>query len=185
MAVHELRGEMGEPMMRKVVLYAAASLDGYIARSDGGLDWLVPDGDYGYNDFFVGIDTLVMGRKTYDAVKSFGDWPYGERTCYVLTHTPDRYRDDPVIFVSGPVRPMIDNLVRQPGGDIWLVGGGELVREFLRHDLVDEIILTVFPILLGDGIPLFPADFPAYELTLTVAKTYDSGAVQVTYGRKS
>lgn len=172
-------------MMRKIILYAATSLDGYIARPDGGLDWLDQEGDYGYDSFLAGIDILVMGRKTYDTVKSSGEWPYDDKTCYVFTRSPEAFSDDAVQFVSAQVTLMMYNLMQQPGGDIWLIGGGELTREFLRHDLIDEIILFVFPILLGDGIPLFPSDFQTCDLTLADTKTYDSGVVQLTYHRKN
>lgn len=173
--------------MRKVRLYIATSLDGYIARTDHGLDWLPqgsPDQDYGYADFLAGIDILVMGRKTWEQVKSFGEWPYGQKKSYVLSRKLKELKDEHVSLVTEPVPQFISNLKKQTGKDIWLLGGGEIVKEFLAYDLIDTFEIFVVPILLGAGLPLFPAGFPERKLMLAGSKQFDSG-LMLSYKRKA
>jgi dihydrofolate reductase len=118
--------------MKKVTLYIAASLDGFIARTDGSLDWLpVPDEgeeDYGYEAFFKTVDTVVMGRKTYEQVPTLGPWPYEGRTCVVFSGTRGGQRDERVEFVDGDIAACVRELRAEPGeGVIWVVGGAEIV----------------------------------------------------------
>lgn len=145
----------------KVVLYIAMSLDGYIARKDGSVDWLHDvegdGGDNGYGKFYAGIGAVVMGKKTYDDVLPLvEEFPYTDKPCYVLSRS--RQPEAPhVIFVNEPIEDFMTGLKKEPmEGDIWLVGGGQLVQQFLAHQLIDELQLAMIPKLLGDGIPLFP-----------------------------
>ena len=173
--------------MPHVVYYVAASLDGYIADCEGSVDWLSdatdPDeGDYGYAAFYATVDALVMGRTTYDQVRGFGAWPYVGRPTFVFTHTPPEHaaRDHPdVTFVAGDPAELLGTL--HDDATVWLVGGGRLAASFRAAGLLDELYLTVLPILLGDGVPLFQAGEPQTLLTLTDATPYASGVVQLRY----
>lgn len=143
--------------MRKLVLYIAVSLDGFIAGEGESLDWLDKvegQGDNGYEAFYDGVDTLLMGRKTYDWIMDHAEFPYAGKECYVFSHEPRENTSD-VTFVSGEVASFASRLKEQPGKEIWLVGGGNLLRPLLEAGLVDEMILTIAPVVLGKGIPLF------------------------------
>lgn len=175
----------------QVSLYIAASLDGYIARKDGSIDWLETlagsDDDYGYGDFMETVKVSVMGRVTYDQVLTFPEWPYDGRRVVVLSRHVNTA--DPRVEITAENPSQLISRLRSayPGetGRIWLVGGGETVKSFLAEGLVDEIILTLVPILLGDGIRLFPPGFPETVYTHQETRTYPTGLLQMTYLRKS
>lgn len=146
-------------MSRKVVLFIAMSLDGYIATEKDSIDWLEAIeglGDNGYKQFYNTVDTLIMGRRTYDWVMNQGKYPYKGKQSYVLTHRPEMDTSS-VKFVSD-VEAIIKSLRSQVGKDIWLVGGGDIVRQCLHLGLIDSIILTIAPVVLGSGIRLFGED---------------------------
>jgi len=166
--------------MSKVVLFIATSLDGYIAGPQGEIDWLFHDADYGYTAFFDSVHALVMGRKTYELSLSFGEWPYGDKQAYVFTRqTPP---DDPrVRFVAGDAAGLIAGLRARAGQNIWLVGGAALVSTFLREGLIDEFVISVHPLLLGAGIPLFAPGIPRHGLRLAGVTPFESGLVQLRY----
>ena len=170
---------------RKVKVYIAASLDGYIAHSDGNIDWLDSvaraNEDYGYATFIETIDTVIMGRKTYEKVLSFGGgFPHKGRDCYVLTRT-ERITDGQVHFYSGPADELLDQIRRQPGKDIFIDGGSEAIDLFRKKGLIDSYTVSIIPILLGEGIPLFKESMEELPLKLVEATTFDSGLVQLTY----
>jgi dihydrofolate reductase len=175
----------------KVILYVASSVDGYIARPDGAVDWLdaiaEPAGgtgeDYGYGEFIAGVGVVLMGRITYEQILSFGvDYPYPDAAGYVFSRTRAGEQDDNVRFVDGgDIAGLVARLKAEQDKNLWLVGGGQLVREFLRLDLIDRIELFILPIILGAGIPLFPPDTPTLSLTLTNCQSYDTGLVRLTY----
>lgn len=171
--------------MRKIRLFIASSLDGYIARTSGNVDWLFTDQDYGYTDFFAQIDTLIMGNKTYQQALSFGEYPYKGKKGFVLSKTRAGERDNNVEFVGGDLKSFINKLLNQSGGDIWLVGGAETIHYFMKHGFVDELILAIHPTILGDGIPLIVRD-PSLEtaLELKEVKSFESGLLQVFYDVK-
>jgi len=171
------------PVAPKIVLYVATSLDGFIADCDGGVDWLFTDGDYGYSAFLDGIEALIMGRKTYEQVLSFGEWPYGDKVAYVYTRSVLQGEHPHVEFVSGDVTTFVADLRARCSKDIWLVGGAELAAAFRAQDLIDEYVLSVHPVLLGEGISLFEGTQPRVELRLKDAKSYPSGLVQLTYAK--
>ncbi len=161
-------------------------MDGYIARKDGSVDWLFTDGDYGTTEFFKSVDTGLMGRKTYDMALSLGgipDSPKGMKY-YVLSRAPKSSPDERVQFVSDDIRSFVESLHQTEGKDIWLMGGGELVEVFLKEHLIDEIILTVHPVILGEGIPLFRGEPQQTDLRLVACRSYESGIVQVHYGKR-
>jgi dihydrofolate reductase len=178
----------------EVVLYIASSLDSYIARPDGNVDWLdeiaAPgegsQEDFGYAEFFAAIGTVLMGRATYEQILTFGvDYPYPGTTGYVFSRTRAGQHDENVEFVDGADIPrFIAHLRVASDQHIWLIGGGLLIREFLRHDLIDRIIITVMPVILGGGIPLFPPPTPQVDLELVENRSFSNGVAQLTYRRK-
>lgn len=173
--------------MRKISLYIAASLDGYIARPDGDTSWLQDERytlegeDFGYNSFLQTIDTTLMGNHTYQDILGFeGPFPYQGKTNYVFSrssHPDTEYvrfvQQDPVGFVQ--------RLRKQTGPGIWLIGGSQLNTLFLNARLIDEIILTCIPVILGDGVPLFAAGTTETYLQLQESKSYQNGFAQLTY----
>lgn len=171
--------------MRKIILFIASSLDGFIAGKSGEIDWLFTDQDYGYTEFFKAIDVVIMGRKTYDQALTFGEYPFREKEAFVFSRTRVGATDGNANFISGDVAVFTESLKSRHGKDIWLVGGSELIQQFLKHDLIDEFVISIHPIILGEGIPLFPIPNPMQELHLEQCKTFNTGLVQITYSRKS
>ena len=169
--------------MPQVILYIASSVDGYIARIDGDVDWLFHDQDYGYSDFFADVGVVLMGRVTYEQILTFGDYPYSGTEGYVFSRTLAGEEDDNVRFLSDDISGLVAELKTTQDKDIWLVGGGQLIREFLRHDLIDKIVLSVHPVILGAGLLLFPPDTPQRDLTLIDSQSYATGLAQLTYRR--
>jgi len=163
--------------MRKVRLFIASSLDGYIAREDGSVDWLFSDADYGYSEFYGSIDTVVMGRKTYEKSLEFEEHPFRGKKVYVFSRS---VKEKGVEFVSDVVG-FMKKLVRSKGKDIWLVGGSEIVSIFLNEGLIDEIILSIHPVILGRGIPLFKNVQKEVWLKMQKSVSFDSGLVQIHY----
>lgn len=168
---------------RKLLLFIAASLDGYIARLDEGIDWLFDDADYGYSDFYAQVDTVLMGRKTYELSISFSDDPYPGCQSYVFSRSLTPPADAAVTLVQGDPTELVQRLRQQTGRHLWLVGGGQLVQQCLAADLIDEIILSIHPILLGAGIPLFPSGFPERRWQLINSQAFESGLLQCRYRR--
>lgn len=168
--------------MRSIQLFIATSLDGYIARTSGAVDWLFTDQDYGYTEFFEQVDTVLMGRKTYEQVLSFGEYPYQGKQGYVFSKTQPQQQDENVEFVRSDWAEFLDRLRQAAGKNIWLVGGSEIIRFCLQHGFVDELILSIHPIILGSGIPLVAHD-PTVETVLELkhTKTYETGLLQATY----
>ncbi|MBW4489744.1 MAG: dihydrofolate reductase family protein [Trichocoleus desertorum ATA4-8-CV12] len=168
--------------MRSIQLFIATSLDGYIARTSGAVDWLLTDQDYGYSEFFEQVDTVLMGRKTYEQVLSFGEYPYSEKQGYVFSKTQLQQRDENVEFVSSDEAIFLNELCQGDGKNIWLVGGSEIIHFCLQHEFVHELILSIHPMILGSGIPLIAQD-PTLEtiLELKDTRTYETGLLQVSY----
>jgi dihydrofolate reductase len=164
-------------------VYIATSVDGYIARSDGGLEWLArveAEGeDYGYAAFFAGVDALVIGRNTYDTVLGFGQWPYADKRCVVLTHRPADPRDG-VEFFAGEPGLLLERLAQEGVRRVY-VDGGVVIRQFLVAGLIDELTLSVIPIVLGSGIRLFAGGEPELGLTLVKCHSWPTGLVQLRY----
>jgi dihydrofolate reductase len=169
--------------MRSVILGLGISLDGYIARPDGAVDFLFMPKDYSMSDFFVGIDTAIMGRKTLDAAVKMGGGSFGAMAAYVFSRSRPAGKLDGVTFVNESPGAFVLRLRKQPGKNIWLMGGGELARSFLQADLVDELYLGIVPVLLGEGIPLFPSGFPQRGFTLMENKTFSKGLISLKYKR--
>src|SRR5271169_5168551 len=171
--------------MRKIVLGLGISLDGYIARPNGKVDFLFTPKDYSMAPFFATIDTYVLGRKTLDAALKMGGsfTSGGGMATYVFSHSKPPGERDGITFVNESPAALVGRLRKRKGKDIWLMGGGELARAVLKADLVDELYLRVVPVLLGEGIPLFPSGFPQRDFTLLENKTYSKGLIALTYER--
>ena len=174
----------------KVSVYIATSLDGFIARRDGSIDWLneanaiVPEGeDCGFMEFMDSVDALIMGRKTYEQVLLFGQWPYGDIPVVVLSHNsieiPSRLPDT----VSHSAEPPSAILRRLAANDVKhvYIDGGRTIQSFLAESLIDEITITRIPVVIGDGIPLFVPIKKEIILTHLRTTAYEFGFVQSTY----
>lgn len=176
--------------MRKISLFIAASLDGYIAKPNDDLSFLKlveKEGeDYGYAEFTATIDTLIIGRKTYDyVVKEIGPSYYdnGQRDVYVITRT-ERPQSGRTVFYTGNIAELVRQLKSEQGKNIYCDGGAEVINELLKHDLVDEFIISVIPILLGNGTRLFKDGRPEQMLECIEVKTFETGLTQLHYKRK-
>lgn len=177
--------------MAKLVLYIATSLDGYIARTGGEIDWLEQVSnpnqiDHGYQGFLSGIGALVMGRKTYDKILGFGiDWPYPDLACFVASRRGTLEVGSPnTTHISDDLEETIVQLKADLSQDIWLVGGGELVQYLLQAQLIDQVIITLVPVTLGDGIRLFPPPGPIQDWELDKVERFETGLVSLSYTRK-
>ncbi len=176
---------MPEEKARKVVLGLGISLDGYIARPNGAVDFLFMPKDYSMTPFFKTIDTAIMGRKTYDVAKGMGGGGIGGKMAsYVMSRTLPPGKREGLVFTNESPTSLVARLRENKGKDIWMMGGGELARDFLRADLIDEIYLGMVPVLLGEGIPLFPGGFPQRDFALLESKTYSQGLIALKYQRK-
>ena len=146
--------------MRQVIYSAAASLDGYIARTDGSHDWIPMDPEIDFGAMFGRFDTVVMGRKTHEVAAAIeGENPFSAMETFVFSRTRKPGKHTGVEYREGSPGNLIQELRKVSGRDIWLMGGGELTREFLREDLVDGIQVAVVPVVLGGGVPLFAPGF--------------------------
>lgn len=175
--------------MRKLSLFIATSLDGYIAKPNDDLSFLKlveQEGeDYGYAEFTANIDTIILGRKTYDYVlREIGSSHYdnGQRDVYVITRT-ERPSVDRTTFYTGSLTELIQRLKSESGKNIYCDGGAEIVNELLKSDLIDEFIISIVPILVGNGTRLFKDGRPEQQLELLNVKTFDTGLTQLHYKR--
>ena len=175
---------------RKIIAYLAVSADGYIARPGGDVEWLNrrPNTvDYGYEKFYAGIDTILLGRGTYDwAVRYIRKHPgtsvFNEATPhYVFTRRAPKRALPGVRFTSESARAVARRLRAVPGKHIWMMGGGQLIASFLDAGEIDEFDLHVIPVLIGKGIPLIAPRHRDIELKLIAAKKYDDGVVRLRY----
>lgn len=172
-------------MDRKVILYIASSLDGYIAKPNNDLSFLSivqKEGeDYGYNDFVKTIDTAILGRKTYDWVMTqVNEFPHADKNSYIITRTP-RPGIGKINFYSGDLKALIVRLKSEQGKNIFIDGGAEIVNELLKQKLIDEFMISVIPVLLGNGTRLFNEGLPEQELKLVEVKKFETGLTQLHY----
>ncbi len=164
--------------MRKITLFIASSLDNYIAREDGEIDWLFSDQDYGYKKFYDSVDTVLLGRKTYETAIKLGE-KFSGKTVYVFSKK-DLEKTNNVEFVKDPLK-LVKKLINNSGKGIFLEGGSDIISVFLNECLIDEIILSIHPILLGKGIPLFKNVKKELTLNLLESTNFESGLVQLHY----
>lgn len=166
-----------------IVLYIAASVDGFIADAGGGVGWLphADGGGYGYGEFYAGVGAVVMGRRTYEQVLGFGEWPYAGKPAYVFTNRPADGGPAGVEFVRMDAASFAARVASRHSGVVWLVGGADLAGQFRREGLIDEYRVFVIPVILGEGIPLFGGGGGATALRLEAAQTWDGGVVELCY----
>ncbi|WP_067837511.1 dihydrofolate reductase family protein [Amphibacillus sediminis] len=165
---------------RKIVLFIATSLDGYIATKNNSLDWLFDvegDGDNGFSAFYQTVDTILMGRRTYDWImnQELDSFPYEGKACYVFTQSvvnDTKY----VKFINEDMTDFLDRLKSRSGKNIWIAGGGGLINSIIKTKQVDEIILTIAPTILGGGISLFREGDYHLNLELKQMKRYNQFA---------
>ncbi len=158
-------------------------MDGYIADNKGKLDWLPQpssDHDFGYSAFLKDIDITLFGSKTYEQVVSFGDWPYVELDNYVFSQRKLKSIPSVQIIKEEPAA-FVQELKKAENKNIWLVGGAKLIDALLRADLIDELIITQCPVLLGTGIPLFHRSEHSAKLELIHSESFEEGVVQMHY----
>lgn len=171
--------------MLEVVYYVAASLDGYIATPGGGIDWLAPfeasGEDYGYARFYDSVDAVIVGSTTFQHSLTFGSWPYPGKPVWVFSSRAlDVDRDDVTVTADAP--DVVSREIEERGlCRAWLVGGGALAGSFRQAGLITELIVSVIPIILGEGIPLFGAPGPQRRLRLLESTPYPDGIVQLRY----
>lgn len=172
--------------MGSVILYIATSLDGFIARSDGDISWLdkYQGGreDYGYGDFYKDIGASIMGANTYEKALTLNGGIDNKMPTYVITHRElPIMADADITLYSGKLSGLVNKIRKKTKKNIWLVGGGQLVQGFLKESLLDQIILSTIPVILGDGISLFGNVKQEINFVLIGTKSYKSGIVQTHY----
>lgn len=176
--------------MRNVILFIAMSLDGYIADSEGKVDWLGGQGNHGemvdtYSAFAKTVDTVVMGWNTYDQIVtelSPGEWVYSGMTCHVITHR-DCLSTEMIRFTDENPCSLVWALKRQEGKNIWICGGADLARQLMAEDLIDVYYISVIPMVLGKGIRLFGGNKKQIPLRLVKTQNYD-GITDLVYERR-
>jgi dihydrofolate reductase len=159
-------------------------MDGFISGPANEIDWLFHDQDYGFTAFFDAVDTTIMGFATYAETKKFPGFPFPGKVNYVLTRNHADEKDARFIFLTLFSDEFFSDMKNETGGDIWLVGGGEINSLFLAHDLIDRIILSYHPVILGTGKPLFPGAEFRKKFTVTDTHLFPSGLFQVTFDRE-
>lgn len=171
---------------RKVIVHIAASADGFIARPDDGMEWLTsrpkPKGFYGIEAFMKSVDTLILGRKTYEAsVLLGGKFDKKYRTIVFSRQPPPGDAPSGVEFVDAKIGAFVERLKAQPGKDMWLMGGGDLIASFLDAQAIDEFVVSVTPVFIGEGIPLIAPRHRHTLLTLQSVERFEDGVVQIHY----
>lgn len=171
----------------KASVFVATSLDGFIARADGSLDWLpMQTGeDHGFDAFFASVDAMIMGRATYEKVLTFGVWPYGDRLVVVLSSRPDAVTPPPPgaknwEAMSGAPRQVVERLAAR-GVRHAYVDGGVTIQRFLEAGVIQRMIITFIPVLLGSGLPLFGPLTRDVQLAHVGTRSFPSGLVQSEY----
>jgi dihydrofolate reductase len=171
---------------RKVILYIAMSLDGYIAKPNDDLSFLSlveKEGeDYGYAKFIGEVDTVLMGRKTYDWIIGQTAFPHSDKPTYIITTKPRPTKGN-TQFYTGQIKDLVSQLKSEKGGTIFCDGGAQLVYELQKEDLIDEYIISIIPILLGAGTRLFKDGRPEQHLEHLSTQSFETGLVQLHYKR--
>jgi dihydrofolate reductase len=173
--------------MTQLIYYVAVSLDGFVAPPDGSVDWLAPynadDEDYGFREFYASVDALVEGSQTYEQALTFGAWPHPGKPCWVVTRRPLTSSRPEVRFSSADPVELLRQIAAQGHQRVWLVGGSRLAASFRTAGLITDYVLSVVPVLLGDGRPLFGHPGPRESVRLLESRQYPRGLVQLRYGR--
>ncbi|MCP4521890.1 MAG: dihydrofolate reductase [Cytophagales bacterium] len=176
--------------MKKLKLYISMSLDGFIATKEGDLSWLSiveKDGEnYGYHAFCDTVDTYLVGRVTYDKILELTGGVFAQEEqfqCYVITRQKRESRKN-LTFYNGAIEELITQLKSEEGKDIYCDGGGQVVQLLMEKNLIDEYIISIIPIMLGDGKRLFLGGVDSFGLELQSSKSFDKGLIQLHYKRK-
>lgn len=161
------------------------SLDGFIAKPGDDIQFLMrvarEGEDYGYGSFIKTVDTVLMGRKTYDKVLSMGvEFPHREKECYIITRTP-RSEEGNIRYYTGDLKALLDSLKQASGRNIFIDGGAEITNALLKQGLIDEIYISIIPVILGSGVRLFSDDNPETGLMLQGSRHFETGLVQLHY----
>jgi dihydrofolate reductase len=172
---------------RKIIVNIATSADGYVARTDGNLDWLTrrpaPKGFYGLPEFSRSIDAKILGRKTFDLSVKMGASFSADDVHYVFSRRPPPASAPAgVQFVREPIKAFAGRVRNQAGKNIWMMGGGEIIGSFLDEEAIDEFIITVIPMFIGEGIPLIAPRHREVPLRLLSFQRFPDGVVQLHYG---
>lgn len=172
---------------RKVILYIAASADGYIAKPNDDLSFLsiVDEAgeDYGYTDFIKSVDTVIMGRRTFDWVMTqVPEFPHADKNTYIITRKA-KQSIGKINFYTGSLKELITQLKREQGKNIFVDGGADIVNEFLKESLIDEFVISIIPVLVGNGTRLFKDGRPEQILKFLSVKHYKKGLIQLHYRR--
>ena len=171
--------------MRKLSVFVAASMDGFIAGPNGDMSFLSKvhkEGeDYGYQHFIQTVDTVIMGRKTYDWVmQQVDEFPHKDKETYIITQNP-RAQEEKVRFYNGYITNLVNDLKLKPGKNIFCDGGAEVINMLLAHNLIDDFIISVIPVLVGEGTRLFQNPQNKHQMILLNAHRYSTGLVQLHY----
>jgi dihydrofolate reductase len=177
---------------RKIILDLAVTLDGFIEGKNGEVDWCIMDSEMGFNNFLNQIDTILYGRRSYDEWGQYipnTEAPDSEKEMWDLVHSKEKYvfsktqkgTDDKAVFINDHIFEEVNALKNKPGKDIWLYGGASLITTFVNLGLVDEFRLSVHPVILGEGKPMFIDINQRIDLKMVNTRTFSSGVVQLIY----
>ncbi|MBI4379325.1 MAG: dihydrofolate reductase [Nitrospinae bacterium] len=173
--------------MNRAVLYIAISLDGFVAGPNDDISWLFRynDVDYGYNEFFSGIGAIIQGRRAYEVEVKHGWENAHPLPTFVLSHhLPERKpQRGNVVFIDEDISKVLKKAKQLTSKDVWIEGGANVAQQFLDRELIDEIVLSIVPVILGDGIKLFGKSHKTIEFSLREVRQFDKGLVQLTYTR--
>jgi dihydrofolate reductase len=184
-AVPQLTSSEDHHMAPSVCLYISSTLDGYIARADGAIDWLTRiddnDTDYGYAELYDSVDGIIMGSTTFEMIQALGPWPYTEKPTFIFTNRSLKATSANVYAVSGDPAQVVGSKAFSRFRKLWLVGGSALIGTFVKRQLIDEFIITILPVVLGQGLRLFPSPVQEQWLSMVSCTPYDRGVLQVRY----
>lgn len=173
--------------MNNAILYIAISLDGFVAGANDDISWLFRynDVDYGFDAFFSGIGAIIQGRRAYEVeVKNGWETPAPVPTFVLSHHLPERKpQRGNVVFTDEDISEVLKRAKQRTSKDVWIEGGANVAQQFLDRDLIDEIVLSIVPVILGDGIRLFGKTHKSTEFALREVRKFDKGLVQLTYTR--
>ena len=177
--------------MRKVILNLAMSLDGFIEGKNGEIDWCIMDEDMLFGEFLDSVDTLFYGRVSYDAWGNYQPEQNAseiDKQLWESVHSKDKYvfssqirEDKNALFISSDIINEVNKIKNKQGKDIWLYGGANLIKTFIQLDLIDEYKISIHPIVLGEGKPLFESVKDRISLKLTDSRAFKCGVVELTY----
>lgn len=161
------------------IMYSVCSVDGFIAREDGSADWFFKWNPFsaGCGELFESVDALVMGAKTYDQVAASGEWPYGDKPCFVLSNVTRKPVRGCLEFFTGRVEEAVESMKARELRRVWIVGGASTFTQFHRKRLIDDYVIAIIPFILGSGIPLMQACDVEVRLRLLSSRALDSGLV--------